>query len=153
LHGQETSSWKPRQSILTLVKGRIPKQDLASLISTVNAAIVHYDKLSQTREEDYAHLGALLRFLRDYNIIRESTYCATAEEIKAKVNIKAGTFQKYLEYRQARKKEQSFEEEAIAKTELAEKIWKSKKEALRRKAESNVRKLTEGNRVAHCSVS
>jgi hypothetical protein len=138
--GQEFSNWKPRQTFLNLVRKKVPKRDIASLVPTIAAAVFHYDHLADIKEEDFAHLGALLRFLRDYRLISEVSYQVISEEVKARVCAKARTFEKYLKEWQTRKREEYFEAEVVRHVEEAERISESKKRALERKAESEARK-------------
>jgi hypothetical protein len=93
---QKSSSWNARQHFLDLVRGKVPKSDVKGLVATIDAAILHYDRIADIGEADFIFLGDLLRFLKDFQIIEERTYAPVAEELKSRISIKAGTFDSYL---------------------------------------------------------
>jgi hypothetical protein len=131
---QKSSSCKARQQFLNFIRGRVPKSDILSLVATIDAAVVHDDKIADIGEADYAFLEELLRFLREYGIIGEKTYAPVAEEIKSRIHIKAGTFDSYLFEWDQRTQKESFEKEASKVTENAERMHASKKQAIERQA-------------------
>jgi hypothetical protein len=94
--GQETSTWDKRQKLLDLVRRRIPKGDIAGFVPTVASTVFHYDLLAGIKEENFVHLGALLSFLKECKLISQVSYKIIEEEIEARVNVKAGTFEGYL---------------------------------------------------------
>lgn len=151
---QRSSSWKPRQEFLSLVRGKLPKAEVSSLVATIDAAVLHYDKIADIGKADYAFLGDLLWFLKEYGVIEERAYAPVAEEVKSRIHIKAGTFDRYLFEWDQNTQQESFEREAIRAAEVAERMHASKKQALERRAarrrgqqeseqEANQRPLTE----------
>jgi hypothetical protein len=131
---QRSSSCKERQQFLNLVRGKVPKSDVLSLVATIDAAVLHYDKISDMKEADYEFLGELLRFLWEFGIIKKMTYAPVAEELKSRIHIKAGTFESYLFKWDQRTQKESFEREAIKTAELTERMHAHKKQALERLA-------------------
>jgi hypothetical protein len=78
---QRSSSWKPRQQFLDLLRGRVPKADALSLAFTVHAAVLHYDRISDIQEGDFAFLEDLLKFLKEYGVIGDRTFEPIEEEL------------------------------------------------------------------------
>jgi hypothetical protein len=131
---QKSSSWKPRQQFLDLVREKVPRSDILSLVATIEAAVLHYDKIADIQGADYIFLEDLLRFLREFDIIGEKTFVSADEEIKARISCKEGSFESYLfEWDRLTQKE-AFEREAVKAAEGAERMHASKKKALERQA-------------------
>jgi hypothetical protein len=131
---QKSSSSKARQQFLDLVRGKVPKSDVLSLVATINAAIFHYDKIPDIQAEDFVFLENLLVFLKEFGIIGERIFEPVDEELRARISIKEGTFDHYLfQWDQGTQKE-AFEKEVVTATELAERMHASKKQALERQA-------------------
>lgn len=131
---QRSSSCKERQQFLDLVRGKVPKSDVLSLVATIDAAILHYDRISDIEVANYEFLGQLLRFLKEFGVIKESSYAPVAEELKSRIHIKAGNFDSYLFEWDKRTQAESFEKEAIRAAELTERMHANKKQALERLA-------------------
>jgi hypothetical protein len=131
---QKSSSNRNRQQFLNLIKRRVPKSDILSLVATVGAAILHYDKISGMQEGDFIFLAKLLRFLDEFGIIKERFIAPVADELKAKISCKTETFDKYLFEWDRQTQKEALEREKIKAVELAEKMHASKKKALERQA-------------------
>jgi hypothetical protein len=87
--GQRNSTWANRQKFLDLVNRRTPASDIASLVSTINAAIFLFDKIPEIGKEDYVFLAALLRFLKDYHLALEGSFESISQDIEARVTAKS----------------------------------------------------------------
>jgi hypothetical protein len=133
--GQRKSTWESRQKFLDLVNRRIPASDIASLVSTINAAIFLFDKLPEIGIEDYVFLAALLRFLKDYNLVTEGAFESIFQDIQARVLAKSGEFKSFIYRWHKRTSEEAFERELVHATETAERMQRNKKEAERRREE------------------
>jgi hypothetical protein len=120
---------------LDLVRGRISKSDIQSLAITIDAAIHHYDKLSGIQEDDFAFLRDLLRFLKEFGLIEERIFDPVAEELRARIHIKTGTFDHYLFEWDRGTQQKAFEREAVKQAEIAERMHANKKQALARQAQ------------------
>jgi hypothetical protein len=118
---------------LNLIRGRVPKSDVLSLVATVGAAIFHYDKIPDIQEADFVFLYDLLSFLTEFGIVREGVIKPVAEEVKARIHCKPGTFEKYFFEWEGQTQKEAFEKEAVKAAELAEKMHASKKKALERR--------------------
>jgi hypothetical protein len=134
-NNQVSSSSKTRQQFLNLIKGRVAKSDVFSLVATIDAAIFHYDRIADIQEADFEFLGDLLWFLKEFNIVEERKIAPVAEELRARIHCKAGSFERYLKDWDERSEADAFEKEAVRATDLAEKMHASKKQALARQAE------------------
>jgi hypothetical protein len=131
---QKSSSCKARQQFLNLVRGKVPKSDIRILVATIDAAVLHYDRIPDIGEADYTFLGDLLRFLWEFGLVEERTYAPVAEEVKSRIHIKAGTFDSYLFEWDQKTQRESFETEAIKAAEVAERMHANKKQAHERLA-------------------
>jgi hypothetical protein len=132
---QTSSSCKERQQLLNLVKRRVPKSDILSLVATIDAAIFHYDRVADIQEADFEFLGDLLSFLKEFGIVEERRIASVAEELKARINSKAGSFENYLRDWDQRSQAEAFEREAIRTVEMTERMHANKKAALTRLAD------------------
>jgi hypothetical protein len=138
-HGQRYSIYRPRQRFLDLVKGKYPKAEVKSLANTISAAVQLYDRIPSINVADFVFLDALLRFLKEYDLISEERFNNISEEIKARINIKCGTFEAYLAEWNGKTQRETFDKQAIQSLELAERMYQNRKEALKRKAETQAR--------------
>jgi hypothetical protein len=141
---QVSSSCKTRQQFLSLVKGRVAKSDVLSLVATIDAAIFHYDRIADIQEADFEFLNDLLWFPKDFNIVEERRIAPVAEELRARIHCKAGSFEHYLKDWDERSQANAFEKEALKATSLAERMHASKKQALARQAERKREREQEG---------
>jgi hypothetical protein len=130
--GQRKSTWESRQKFLDLVNKRIPASDIASLASTINAAIFLFDKIPEIGQEDYVFLAALLRFLKDYHLVSEGAFESISQDIEARVKAKSGEFDSFVYQWHKRTSEEAFERELMHATEIAERMQRNRKEAERR---------------------
>jgi hypothetical protein len=94
--GQQKSTWDKRQRFLDIVNRRIPSSDIASFISTINAANLFFDRIPGIVEEDFVVLAALLQFLKDFHLVSEGAFAFVSQEIQARVKTKSGEFESYL---------------------------------------------------------
>jgi hypothetical protein len=132
---QTSSSCKERQQFLNLIRGRVARSDILSLVATIDAAIFHYDRIADIEAADFEFLGDLLWFLRDFKIVEEGRIAPVAEELRARIHRKAGSFEQYLKDWDQRSQTEAYEKEALKTTELAERMHANKKRALARQAE------------------
>jgi hypothetical protein len=138
--GQRNSTWANRQKFLDLVNRRIPASDIASLVSTINAAIFLFDKIPEISQEDYIFLAALLRFLKDYHLASEGAFESISQDIQARVTAKSGNFESFVYQWHKRTSEEAFDKELVHATETAERMQRNRKEAERRIEEGRERR-------------
>lgn len=133
--GQRESTWESRQKFLDLVNRRIPASDIASLVATINAAIFLFDRLPEIGVGDYVFLAALLRFLKDYDLVTKGAFESISQDIQARVSAKSGEFESFIYRWHKGTSEEAFERELMHATENAERMQRNKKEAERRREE------------------
>jgi hypothetical protein len=143
LHGQRVSTYRPRQRYLDLVRGRYPKADVNSLANTISAAVQLYDKIPSIQVTNFVFLDALLRFLKEYGLVTKEQFDTISEEIKARIKVNTGTFEAYLAEWNGKTQKDAFERQAIRSADLAERMYKNKKEALRRLARRETERAAE----------
>jgi hypothetical protein len=138
-HGQRYSVHRPRQRFLDLVKGKYPKAEVKSLVNTIGAALQLYDKIPSITAADFVFLDALLRFMKEYDLVSEGQFETISDEIKARINLKTGNFEAYLAEWNGRTQRESFDWQAVQSADLAERMYRNKQEALRRLEERRAR--------------
>jgi hypothetical protein len=133
--GQQSSTWHKRQRFLDIVNRHIPSSDIASFFSTINAAILFFDKTPGITEEDSVFLAALLQFLKDFHLISDGAFASVSQELQARVKAKTGEFESYLNQWHQKTSEEAFERGLVHAAEIAERMQRNRKEAERRRTE------------------